>query len=470
MSSATARQWQRVDYRMPVQVTMQLGARNEPATLSAQAINVSEGGMQLRTAGPLPIGETVTCNLLLEGQRAALSGRVRWTKPTLPGIGAPGAGIQFDPLPDDESGLLRKAVLHAARGEQPIELYFAGVQEPVHARAFTSDAGIQITAALPVLTRDSDVEFKFGGKGPRFLGRIARVSVNEHERTPHIEVELAIHAREMPRFRRYTMYGGEESESATTFSTADKPARHSPTLHLWRPNEQSALEHAPIRTRTASEDAFPKLALGRLPRAALHGGVLLLGFALGALVASIAINPRGTRLPSTTRAQASAVALTQHHQEARVQPAPRAARAEAPEVSQRNEAQTQVNAEQPASKLEPRVLGVALPQPAPTLSVEGSITEVSVPVRGALDGMRSVVWASPRAVVVELPHATVPLQERRYVLALGGVDKLSILRSAEKTELRLFVDARVLRHALRSVDGQLVVRIERDLRELDAPH
>lgn len=112
------------------------------------------------------------------------------------------------------------------------------MQEPVHARAFTSDGGIQITAALPVLTRDSEVEFKFGGTGPRFLGRIARVAVIEHGRTPHIDVELAIHAREMPRFRRYTMYGADEPESATTVSAANEPAQRTPTLHLWRPGER----------------------------------------------------------------------------------------------------------------------------------------------------------------------------------------------------------------------------------------
>jgi hypothetical protein len=488
-----------------VQLSVHVGARDEasdmnasqPAaarsrTLLAHAVNLSEGGMRIRTSDPLPVGEAVTCNMLLEGQPRSLPGRVRWVKSTIEGLHE-GAGIEFERLPEDDSGLLRHLVSRSTLGDQPVELYFPSMTEPVRARALTTDGGLYITAALPVLNRDTQVEFQFGGSGPRFLGRVARVAVRERGQTPHLEVELAIHAREMPRFRRYTMYGDParealEAESVreaqladelqqpplpersvvrpiplapddtpdttgvVAIASAEAPNLDVPGAHEWPPQvtaTESGPELAPVRLglRWPRAMLFLLVALGSALPFALLGWVAMGGHhathhAVAAVARGIAAQPVQVAVPAATPTTTPA-------------PAPATA------------APAAVEKPRPAPAADPAPAPTALADDVPEVRVEDEFTDVLVAVTGSLEGMRSTVWASPTALVVSLPSAKFATVERTYSVKAGGISRLTVTHDRGAALLRVFLDARPARHSLRMQGDRLLVHIEP---KLDGPH
>ncbi len=489
-TSATARQWQRVDCHVPVQLQVRLGPETDssaPKTVQAQAVNLSERGMQLRTRDALRVGDDVTCALFVDGERKALPGRVRWAKPTVPGLGAPGAGsgegtgagIEFEGLSDDDSGVLRRLVTSGGRAEQPVDLYFAELAHPVAARAFTSDAGIHISAALPVLTRDSEVEFQFAGHGPRFLARIAAVAVRERSRTPHLEVELALTAREMPRFRRYTMYGAEDSPAADSASRPQVRPR-APTLQLWHADDQArTAEDAPGEASGAAQPAraaeqseapgwrpeppAPSERRALLARAA----ILLAGMLIGASLAWLTLGtgaatrraPRAPRRPLPAQQLASARASTPPHA---AMFAPNTVADVAPAATP--------NATPPptAAALEPKP-----EQPAaaaePALTVSGTAADLVLPMSGTAAEARTTLWASPRALIIDLPHARIELPRRYYALGNGGARKLALQSDADATQVRVYLDVAITRYSLHEEGNWLRLHFERAAQPAAAP-
>ncbi|HKU40155.1 MAG TPA: PilZ domain-containing protein, partial [Polyangiales bacterium] len=85
---------------------MRVTLRDASRSLPARALDLSEGGMRVTADAPLRVGDEVTCNLELDNERAALPGRVRWSKPAA--AAASGAGVQFDGLNDEQLAMIRR--------------------------------------------------------------------------------------------------------------------------------------------------------------------------------------------------------------------------------------------------------------------------------------------------------------------------------------------------------------------------
>jgi Tfp pilus assembly protein PilZ len=455
----SARQWDRIDYQAPLQLVLEVGLADRRRTLHALAVNVSQGGMQVRTDDALPVGEPVTCSMLLEGRPAALPGRVRWTRSTAPGFAQPGAGIQFDQLSELDSGLLRHLVARGARGDQPVEIFFANMSEPVHARAFVRDGGLYISAALPVLSREAPLEFQIGGEGPRFHGRIAGVQVRERGRTPHLEVELAVDTQQAPRFRHYTMYGDAEKTAVawgapSGAASADRIRQH--TLPAWQPRpEGDPVEAYAERGRVAAPAAsIPTSRAARLPRPLLALLISLGAVCTCGLLAWIVVAPGAPRRELEREPHI-------------VMPLPLATSAAVrPEPNARVHGLPEAKPAALAALAAPATPSLAAPieTPVPTLSVGAQATEVIVPITGSLEGMHSTRWASPLAVIVDLPNAKLALPTATYTLHTGHVSRLTLGHDEGITRIRVFLDGPTLGYTVRLRNGSLVVRIEHGLR------
>src|SRR3954471_18272415 len=130
MGASSARQSQRVLIDAPVRLTLREAAR----TLPARALDLSEGGIRLAADAPLNVGDEVTCSLELDNERAALSGRVRWSKPPSVPAGAMGFGVQFGPLDDAQLGQLRRWLAHNSDHAEVVLLHVPSLREPLRAR------------------------------------------------------------------------------------------------------------------------------------------------------------------------------------------------------------------------------------------------------------------------------------------------------------------------------------------------
>jgi hypothetical protein len=102
----------------------------------------------------------------------------------------------------------------------------------------------------------------------------------------------------------------------------------------------------------------------------------------------------------------------------------------------------------------------------PTLTVSGDTSEVFVPTRGSLKGMRAAIWAEPFALVIDLPEANPALAHSRYALKAGGIKLLTVGEAHGVTQLRLFLDELLARYNTEATTGGLLIRLKHDLRPL----
>jgi molecular chaperone DnaK len=114
-------QEKRKDTRVPVGLTVKLGYGSLDEFIERHALNISRGGIFIRTRDPKPIGTPVTFAIELKGGEKVIRGKgvVTWTTPpSAPGepAKAPGMGVKFTELDQESRGLVHLVV--ATRGEE----------------------------------------------------------------------------------------------------------------------------------------------------------------------------------------------------------------------------------------------------------------------------------------------------------------------------------------------------------------
>src|SRR5262249_32124007 len=116
-------------------------------SFEAQAINISEEGMQLRTAYLPELGQPLTCRFDVAGQTVLAAGEVLWTQ----GSGGGGEfGIRFTNLDAEGADALARILGQAPQivAQMPgsrIRLHIDGLGSPMRARVKTA-GGVEVTA------------------------------------------------------------------------------------------------------------------------------------------------------------------------------------------------------------------------------------------------------------------------------------------------------------------------------------
>jgi hypothetical protein len=516
MAHANARQWQRFAYHAAVQLRRAI-ADSEQCGRSAESLDLSCGGIQVRSAFDLEVGAAVSCELAGADGPTRLPGRVRWCTPG-PDRDAR-LGIEFEMLSGTEHRSLQSLLASIDKGAQTVHLSLAALREPLAALAVPTERGIRLRAPLRLFEVGAELDFELVDPPQPFAGRVISMRLHEAEGSDPWQVEVLVEERAAPRTRRYTIYqtalGARSSQSpaprrttlhgavqpaladdaaaplletATPPSAADgsapapsharaAPATAARTAHLAATRglqPSAARRSAPARpSRRSSGSHVEDEALPAIPKAwgprltsGLIGLLLLAGLAnqLTQLHSPFVSHSNRARVPMP---KAAAMQL-----ETAVQPASRpaspAAVADQPAApppaapgDSDEKAPRALAASARATEAEtPRVGG------DPTLTVSGDTSEVFVPTRGSLNGMRAAIWAEPFALVIDLPEANPALAHSRYVLKAGGIKLLTVGEAHGVTQLRLFLDELLARYNTEATTGGLLIRLKHDLRPL----
>ena len=95
----------------------------------------------------------------------------------------------------------------ARGGYRAVELRFAETAPPIWARARRRTRGLQLSAALPILARGSELSFRLDAEGPLLIGRVADAALREDDTQRRIEVDVDVVERDGVRFRRNARCG-----------------------------------------------------------------------------------------------------------------------------------------------------------------------------------------------------------------------------------------------------------------------
>jgi hypothetical protein len=519
MAHANARQWQRFAYHAAVQLRRAIADSEQPSP-SAQCLDVSCGGLQVRSAFALEVGAAVSCELAWPDGLTTLPGRVRWCTPG-PERDAR-LGIEFEMLSGTQHRSLQSLLASIDKGAQTVQLSLAALREPLAALAIPTERGIRLRAPLRLFEVGAELDFELVDPPQQFAGRVISTRLDAAEGSDAWQVEVLVEERAAPRTRRYTMYqtalGARSSQSpaatrrttlhgsvqpaalaeaaaaapletATPPSAADasapSPASAGPpaaarATHLAaaRRLQPSAAERSmPARISRrpsgshAEDDALPAIPKAWGPRltSGLIGLLLLAGLAseLTQLHSPFASRSNRARVPVP---KAAATQL-----ETAVQPASRPASSVAvadPPVAPPAAALRDTDEQAPrAPAASAGALRVGTPPISdvggdPTLTVSGDTSEVFVPTRGSLAGMRAAIWVEPFALVIDLPDANPALAHSRYALKAGGIKLLTVGEAHGVTQLRLFLDELLARYSTEATSGGLLIRLKHDLRPL----
>jgi hypothetical protein len=421
MAPFVVRRSERIDYRVPVTL---FAARDDAMPVIARSLDVSEGGMRVLAATPMPVGAVVRCELTLDGQSAQLEGRVAWLSQAATPLAssapddesddepsqALGIGIRFETLTREESGALRKLISQATEGYMPAELELHGVHALVAARAVPTPSGARISAALPWLKRGAPVGVRFVDGPQDVRGHISDALLRELPNGGR-RLQIDVQADAPARVRRDTQYGdGLEFE---------RP----------RPLESGAIDVEGIETHaTTTPGGSPAEApLFEPPRRRMPTWLALgLGAALGASATVFAMQRVHHTAPQIVR-------LTQSEANAALQAGSLgdAAGARSETVNEATASPLTATAPQPisaahatgslamhsAALTEPAQIGTLASDAVPTLINAHGVTTVRLPFRGTLDGMTSRIWADPYALAIDLPEGSTSLDLGRHLIS-----------------------------------------------------
>ena len=174
----------RADYEVPAQL---IASGNEHSAQGA-TVNISEGGLFVRTPFLLSIGSDVSCQLPLAGSMREIRGRVVWARPD--GTHEIGMGIEFRAVSDDVLTDIRNVVSCISRETHDLRLAMPGVPTAIRVSAIESPTGFIVSAALPFLNIDSDIMYHMANSRQRGVARVSDVRVTICDNVTHLQVAL----------------------------------------------------------------------------------------------------------------------------------------------------------------------------------------------------------------------------------------------------------------------------------------
>jgi Tfp pilus assembly protein PilZ len=494
MAASSARQSQRVLIDAPVRLTLREASR----TLPARALDLSEGGIRLSADATLSVGDEVTCSLELDNERAALNGRVRWSKPPTVPAGAMGFGVQFGPLDEAQLGQLRRWLAHNSDHAEVVLLHVPSLREPLRARGCVTADGLQLVASLPQLAPGSELEFQLGDTGSRRLGRIERIDVKPRSEHGALELALRLQPTAATRSRRNLVYGLGEFENVEYAASALRPtpapsapppsaaiaslgSSATPSIVVDTTGVSTLISTTQKTRRRARAQTMqiPKSSLLRLLRwgigfAAVSGAVLWLW-----KVSNAPADESERAAVEENAVAAAATSISAATTPGGATPDPTAAPPERERTIDSPPRPPPATPTQPAAPQDltttpPRSTSSQVSQVAndetrlPALNSEGAKSEIFVPMQGSLDGLRTTQWTDPLAVVLDIPGAHFATPELLKGLRGGGVKRVRLDETRAVPRLQIFLNTVAARFATKAVPHGLLVVLEHDLQPL--PH
>lgn len=493
MSASSARQSQRVLIDAPVRLTLREASR----TLPARALDLSEGGIRITADAPLSVGDEVTCSLELDNERAALNGRVRWSKPSSVPAGAMGFGVQFGPLDDAQLGQLRRWLAQNSEHSEVVLLHVPSMREPLRARGCVTADGLQLVAALPQLAPGAELEFQLGDTGSRRLGRIERIDVKPRSEHGALELAVRLQPSAATRSRRNLVYGMGDSESVE-YTPPPRPPMPASIVLDATAIESSAAASATTTTRIERRQRRARAHTLQIPKTSalrfIRWGVAIAAVGGAAVwLVNLAHQNATSRQPhdetelaspadseaesaeESTSVSAATSPNSTNHTSAHPVQAPGASETDEPAPNtlapQSAAAPTATSHQDFATKSAPPV--AAAPSSTdearlPALNSEGAKSEIFVPMQGSLDGLRTTQWTDPLAVVLDIPGARFSAPELLKGLRGGAVKRVRLDETREVPRLQIFLNTVAARFAAKPVPHGLLVVLEHDLRPM--PH
>jgi hypothetical protein len=183
--------------RMPFEAMVEIGGAIGPS-FEAQAVNLSEEGMHLRTAYLPEIGQPLMCRFDAgEGGILTLEGEVLWTED----LGGGGEfGVRFTNLDAANAASVRRLLGIDVNSDMPImeagrkvRLHIDGLASPMRARVRElSDAGVTAYSDLGFLQMGRPLQIEDATSGGRRPAQIEGVHVEVHaeSRIPQLVVSL----------------------------------------------------------------------------------------------------------------------------------------------------------------------------------------------------------------------------------------------------------------------------------------
>ena len=460
MAQVNARQWQRFSYRADVQLRWAAAepAQSEHDALDGVCVNLGRGGMQVRADAAPDVGAAISCKFLFAGEWTTLPGRVRWRRTQPSAALANELGIEFGPLSARQNESVCELVASVEHGGRSIKLRVDALREPIDALATPTDRGLRVRAPLRLFAPGSELEVELSEAALKFSGRVVSAQLRARSGDERWELDMLIEDRQAPRSRRFTMYDTPAAPPDSR-SLAVKRRVRADTVMIPRPGHwrvaawwltslfATAVLVGLLAQLLAGSGRSPQhvVAAQQDRPAARHTPLAVLSAANPTVVSALAPSDSN---PSTAN-------------HAALQPTPN----ESLSGPTRAPADSKT-ATAPAGAMTLAPDAVQYVAGEPTLKVSGDTSEIFVPVRGPLEGLRSALWVEPLALVIDLPGAEAALARPRYVLRAGGITQLSVGRNRGVTQLRVFLDALLARYSTQPVTGGLLIRLKRDLRPL----
>jgi hypothetical protein len=252
--------------RVPFEGIVEVGGALGPS-FEAQAVDVSEDGMHLRTAYLPELGQPLTCRLEVGADVVLAAGEVVWRQEADRGGDF---GLRFTDLDAASESALKKLVTiepsFAASAEgSKVRLHIQGLGAPMRARVKGSAAeGVVVGSELGFLQVGKELELEDARTGGKRAARIHRVGVevNPDTHIPQLVVSLRYDVTDAD--TRVAATSAKDGAETTPEPSVLEGRKRMPTLtglSPLAPNAETKREEAddePFPMRGAVGDAFHK--------------------------------------------------------------------------------------------------------------------------------------------------------------------------------------------------------------------
>lgn len=191
------KQSRRISPRVPYDEAIALTRFDGGGRLYTRALDLSVTGMQVVSSESCPLGTEVRCTLLLPGGPRNVRGRVVRETALAKGLGL---AIAFTYVDRGTTAVIDQLVAAREKDVVPAKLRVDGIDRPLRCEARVDDGTIRLTANLPFLRLDGDVDVVLGEQGEvSAAGVISKIALDpaSGDGVPRLalEVELAERAR-----------------------------------------------------------------------------------------------------------------------------------------------------------------------------------------------------------------------------------------------------------------------------------
>jgi hypothetical protein len=209
------KQSRRVSPRVPYDEAICLVRVDGRGRLYVRGIDLSMTGVYVVSAESCPVGTEVRCSLLLPGGPRNVRGRLVRVSALARGLGL---AIEFVSLELGVANAIAQLITTRTQEVMPAKLRVDGVDHALRCQAQVHDGKVRLTATLPFLRLDGDVDVLLGEDGAVSAGVISKIALDPSaDGVPRLAVEVELDGPGPRPTRRATRaYAVDESSPPPT--------------------------------------------------------------------------------------------------------------------------------------------------------------------------------------------------------------------------------------------------------------